>query len=77
MANGWEVVSKYKAPVAVIIGVVISMMAYLLWPESYRSCLEKAAKSANGSGYIYKSLSDLCAELIPEKNKIDKFLDGK
>lgn len=68
---------KHKVLIAIISGIVIACVAYLLWPESYRSCLEKAAKSANGSGYIYKSLSDLCVEPMPEKNKVDKFLDGK
>lgn len=67
---------KYK-PVFITIAIAALITVYFCWPESYKSCLEKAAKSANGSGYIYKSLSDLCANDGKEKTKIDKFLDEK
>lgn len=59
------------------ITTALSVAVYIFWPESYKSCLERAAKSANGSGFIYKSLSDLCVTQPKEKTKIDKFLDGK
>ena len=68
---------KNKIPVIAAIATALAIAVYIFWPESYKSCLERAAKSANGSGYIYKSLSDLCVNQSQEKTRIDKFLDSK